>query len=241
MRKKRSTESNSIKDLDMETCYGKRLFDIVASMVLIVLFLPIMIMVAMAIKLEDGGHVFYLSKRMGRNYEKFVFYKFRSMRADASFKIFSQISKNIYEQPVVANGNKLNGTVSSGVSGVENHFHKSQDNIIFIKYKNDSRVTRTGRFIRNTQLDELPQLFNVLKGNMSIVGNRPLPVYEAYKLKTNGNQDRFKAPAGITGLWQVCSNTTNLQQNRIDLDIQYALDSNWKTDIGILYSTLYRF
>lgn len=109
----------------------------------------------------------------------------------------------------------------------------------FIKIQNDPRVTPIGRFIRNTSLDELPQLVNVLLGHMSIVGNRPLPLYEAEQLTSDKWIKRFMAPAGITGLWQVTergkANTS--EDSRKMLDIDYALHYNLWLDIKILFKT----
>lgn len=110
----------------------------------------------------------------------------------------------------------------------------------FIKIKNDPRITRVGRFIRMTSLDELPQLINVLKGEMSIVGNRPLPIYEAVQLTYDGAARRFDAPAGITGLWQVTKRGKDemSEQERIALDVKYAENRSFWGDISILFRTL---
>lgn len=110
---------------------------------------------------------------------------------------------------------------------------------LFFKVTNDPRVTRVGRFLRNTSLDELPQFFNVLKGDMSIVGNRPLPLYEAETLTTDEWAKRFLAPAGITGLWQIRKKTNkNMSiEERIHLDINYADKHNFAYDLWILANT----
>ena len=110
----------------------------------------------------------------------------------------------------------------------------------FIKIKNDSRVTRIGQFIRKTSIDELPQLINVLKGDMSIVGNRPLPLYEAEKITSDEFIQRFMAPAGITGWWQTSKRgKENMSANeRIKLDIAYAKKYSLWLDLKIIARTL---
>ena len=129
------------------------------------------------IKLTSRGPVLYKSKRAGEGFKVFDFYKFRTMVAGAEEILDSLHIKNMYDS--------------------------SQGNPCFFKVSNDPRVTRIGLFLRNTSFDELPQLFNVLKGDMSLVGNRPLPLYEATTLTTREWAERFMAPAGITGLWQI--------------------------------------
>lgn len=110
---------------------------------------------------------------------------------------------------------------------------------VFIKVNHDPRVTKIGAFLRNTSIDELPQLINVLKGNMSLVGNRPLPLYEASTLTTDQWVERFLAPAGITGLWQVTKRGKKEMSvdERISLDIDYAHKSSFLYDLSILWNT----
>ncbi len=191
----------------------KRVFDVVfAGMALLVLF-PFLALIALLIKLESKGNVFYLSKRIGSGYKVFNFYKFRSMCNDADKQL-----------------NKLSHL---------NQYDDKKENT-FVKLKNDPRVTRVGKFIRKTSLDELPQLINVLFGDMSIVGNRPLPVYEAEKLTKDEWAQRFLAPAGITGLWQVTKRgKDNMSvRERMELDIEYANRFSLWYDLKIILKTL---
>lgn len=191
----------------------KRVFDVIfAGMALIVLS-PLLALIALLIKLESKGNVFYLSKRIGSGYKVFSFYKFRSMCNDADKQL-----------------NKLSHL---------NQYDDKKENT-FVKLKNDPRVTRVGKFIRKTSLDELPQLLNVLFGDMSIVGNRPLPVYEAEKLTKDEWAQRFLAPAGITGLWQVTKRgKDNMSvRERMELDIEYANRFSLWYDLKIIFKTL---
>jgi len=157
--------------------YVKRSFDILVSSALLLGFSPVFFLIALAIKMESKGPVFYIAKRAGRGYKIFNFFKFRTMYAGADEKIKEVAHLNQY---------------NAGNEGP-----------VFIKINNDPRITRVGAFLRKTSLDELPQFVNVLIGDMSLVGNRPLPLYEAASLTTDEWAKRFMAPAGITGLWQI--------------------------------------
>lgn len=129
----------------------------------------------------------------------------------------------------------------------ESDFNKEKEeeiNNAFVKIENDPRVTKVGKFIRKTSIDELPQLFNILKGDMSIVGNRPLPLYEAEKLTADSSIDRFMAPAGLTGLWQVEERGKggNMSaEERKQLDITYGRTYSFKLDMQIIFRTLTGF
>ncbi|RMD71075.1 MAG: sugar transferase, partial [Bacteroidetes bacterium] len=123
------------------------------------------------------------------------------------------------------------------------HLNQYEDDVAgptFLKLHRDPRVTRVGRLLRKTSLDELPQLFNVLKGDMSIVGNRPLPLYEAQMLTTDEWAERFLAPAGLTGLWQVRKKFEKhmSSQERIRLDARYARECSFLADLKIMLQTL---
>ena len=121
---------------------------------------------------------------------------------------------------------------------------EEENNNAFVKIENDPRVTKVGRFIRKYSIDELPQLFNILKGDMSIVGNRPLPLYEAEKLTVDSSIDRFMAPAGLTGLWQVEERGKGgmmSAEERKQLDITYGQTYNFILDMKIIFRTLTAF
>lgn len=191
---------------------SKRLFDITVAGVALLLLSPFLLLIALAIKLESKGSVFYIAKRAGSGYDVFDFYKFRSMRSGADKEL----------KDLAATNNQYGGDSA------------------FVKIQDDPRITRIGRFIRNTSMDELPQLFNVLKGDMSIVGNRPLPLYEAEMLTKDYEAGRFLAPAGITGLWQVTKRGGNEMSvsERVALDIEYAQNYSLLYDFGIILRTI---
>ncbi len=210
--------SNTVKEYRIP--FVKRLFDVVFSSVAIILLSPLFVVIALLIKLESRGPIIYKSKRAGTGYKIFDFYKFRSMVVDAD-KMLEELSK-----------------VSNQYTGGNNH--KQTEPSAFIKIKNDPRVTRLGYFLRNTSIDELPQLFNVLKGDMSIVGNRPLPLYEAELLTSNLWTMRFLGPAGITGLWQVSKRGKSemSDEERKELDNFYAKNGSFMMDMNIIIKTI---
>jgi lipopolysaccharide/colanic/teichoic acid biosynthesis glycosyltransferase len=196
--------------------WAKRAIDVSAALFGILILSPLLIVVAVLIKLDSHGPVFYISKRVGRNYRIFNFFKFRTMRIDAD-----QMLKQ------VAHLNQYNNGTADGKAPV------------FIKIDNDPRVTKLGRFLRNTSIDELPQLLNILLGDMSLVGNRPLPVYEAKTLTQDKWAMRFMAPAGLTGLWQVSKRGKGdmSMEERMALDVEYANSYNFVGDMKLLMRT----
>jgi Sugar transferases involved in lipopolysaccharide synthesis len=121
---------------------------------------------------------------------------------------------------------------------------KSKQKNNFLKFENDPRITKMGHFIRKFSIDELPQLVNIIRGDMSIVGNRPLPMYEAEQLTTDQYIDRFIGPAGLTGLWQVQKRGDSGKlspEERKQLDIFYSSNYNFWMDIKIIFKTLTAF
>jgi lipopolysaccharide/colanic/teichoic acid biosynthesis glycosyltransferase len=225
---------------------SKRIFDIfVASSVLLVAS-PFLLLILLAIKLESKGKVYYISKRVGR--KTFDFYKLRSMRT-GSDELLKKLAKeknqyntvqkpadNLLDMPCPRCSTLPEGETCSPIMYIDTHeicdywfnvqkIEAAKNNSTFVKIVDDPRVTRVGKFIRNTSIDELPQLINVLKGDMSIVGNRPLPVYEAEMLTGDDLSKRFLAPPGITGLWQVelrGKGGNMSEEERMRLDNEYA-------------------
>lgn len=235
----------------------KRVFDVTLATIALVLLSPVLLLTMIAIRLESRGPVFYASKRVGAGYKIFDFYKFRSMNVDADQKIDAVKDKNQYaessEKEVPASSScpacLTNGKLCSPLLYIDGEeicerqhslVRKAQKAGTFIKVKDDPRVTKVGKFIRNTSIDELPQLINVLKGDMSIVGNRPLPLYEAEQLTSDHWLTRFLAPAGITGLWQVekRGGGTMSERERKLLDNTYARKYGFVKDIGLIFRTI---
>lgn len=230
----------------------KRMMDIILSSFAIFMLIPVFILIAILIRLESKGKVFYSSKRVGSGYKVFNFYKFRSMFSDADKKLNALKTQNQYasnnnvENPKKDQNNILGDTIllSDNETILEQDFLKqkkeNQENNFF-KVVNDPRITRIGRFIRNTSIDELPQLFNILKGDMSIVGNRPLPLYEAEMLTTDRWVKRFLGPAGLTGLWQVTKRggaNKMSSDERKQLDIDYINNLSFGLDLKIIMKTI---
>lgn len=234
---------------------SKRLFDIVVSSLLLLLLSPLLLLVVLLIKLESKGPVFYYSYRVGMNYHIFKFYKFRSMRTDADQLIDKLKHMNAYqkaedktsqvkplnrERILTASTSeyRINNSEVIAEQSYENEKNNNA-NQAFVKFENDPRITRVGRIIRNLSIDELPQLVNILIGDMSLVGNRPLPLYEAEQLTRNEAVGRFLGPAGLTGLWQVTERGKKGvdADSRCNLDIEYAQTYNFWLDIKILLRT----
>jgi len=238
----------------------KRIFDIAFSLIAIVVLLPIIIITAIAIRLESKGPIIFKSKRVGTNYVIFDFLKFRSMYIDAEQRLRElQKTQNKYASEEETSPTEVDDTMDMMISDdevmligddfmvAENDLNqkKAQEiNNAFVKIENDPRVTKVGKFIRKFSIDELPQLFNILKGDMSIVGNRPLPLYEAEKLTSDDSIDRFMAPAGLTGLWQVDKRGKDGKmsaEERKALDIKYGQTYNFLLDIKIILKTFTSF
>ena len=256
----------------------KRVFDIVFSLIAIILLSPVFILTAIAIRLESKGPVIFKSKRVGTNYTIFNFLKFRSMYVDAEERL-KEVAKEVgnqyaekkepqQEEHTITAPLGLEAEMMMMDMGMASDMMISDDEVMlvgddyvvsesdytkekkeeienaFVKIENDPRITKVGKFIRNTSIDELPQLFNILKGDMSIVGNRPLPLYEAEKLTVDKSIDRFMAPAGLTGLWQVEERGKGgmmSAEERKQLDILYGQTYNFMLDMKIIFRTLTAF
>ena len=213
----KALQQNIRQSTDMQTASNnllKRGFDVMVASVILLVLVPVFLLIALAIRIESKGSIFYIAKRAGRGYRVFNFFKFRTMEAGADKKV-DQLSHL----------NQYNATSDKGP--------------VFFKVSNDPRITKVGAFLRNTSLDELPQFINVLLGDMSLVGNRPLPLYEAETLTTDDWAARFMAPAGITGLWQIKKRGQDDMsvEERIGLDIAYANRNSFMYDLWIMANT----
>lgn len=238
----------------------KRCFDILFSGTALLGLSPLLIITAIAIRLESKGAIIYKSKRVGSNYQIFDFLKFRSMYTNADKHLKDFNSLNQYQAEEETTEDIIWGEMpelsenEDGIVLISDDFVISEEAYInkrsheqenaFVKLENDPRITRVGRFIRKYSIDELPQLINILKGDMSIVGNRPLPLYEAELLTSDEYIDRFMAPAGLTGLWQVEKRGDSGKMSadeRKQLDIKYAKTFSFWIDMRIILKTVTAF
>ncbi|MCX5811507.1 MAG: exopolysaccharide biosynthesis polyprenyl glycosylphosphotransferase [Proteobacteria bacterium] len=206
--------------LNVLSFFIKTLMDVFGSLVGIIIFSPLFIVIALLVKYSSPGPVFFRQERVGLFGKVFTFLKFRTMYVNEDLEIHKQF-------------------VTKFISGQEDDStgaEKAEKEIIY-KMKNDPRVTRTGRFLRKTSLDELPQLLNVLKGDMSLVGPRPpIPYeYEQYDVWHKGRILEFKP--GITGLWQVEGRSLTSFNEMVRLDIKYIREWSLWLDIKILFKT----
>lgn len=195
-----------------QTSIVKRVLDIVLSISLLVFIAPVLLVVALLIKLEDGGPVLFGHKRRGLRGETFKCYKFRSMVKDAE----GQLNALLESDPVAAEEWRL-----------------------FKKVKNDPRVTRIGKFLRKSSLDELPQILNILSGDMSIVGPRPITDKEVPDYGVSSDFDIYcSVRPGVLGLWQVSGRSDTNFERRVQLDTQYARTWNIWRDFEIMLKAI---
>jgi lipopolysaccharide/colanic/teichoic acid biosynthesis glycosyltransferase len=245
-RKKTASNIEIAREIPYKMPVTKRIFDLLVSFFALLFLSPILLIIILAIRLESKGKVYYISKRVGR--KPFDFYKLRSMRTGSDADL-SKLAKEKNQYNTAAKQAEIDfsvpcpkcselpeGQTCSPILHIRNHnicdyWYNVQKKEVaksksaFIKIVDDPRITKVGKIIRNTSIDELPQLINVLKGDMSIVGNRPLPVYEAELLTKDAMSKRFLAPAGITGLWQVELRGRGgdmSEEERMRLDNEYA-------------------
>jgi lipopolysaccharide/colanic/teichoic acid biosynthesis glycosyltransferase len=253
--------NNVIEFHKYKTPFIKRVFDIVFAGTVLILISPLLLLICILLKLESRGPIFYYALRVGSGYRTFKFYKFRSMFVNADQRIKELKHLNQYapasdaetqieeEAQFMCEECKIAGThcqfpvYSDKIRWCEKQYStskKAKAGSAFFKLKDDPRITKVGKFIRNTSIDELPQLWNVIIGDMSIVGNRPLPLYEAEKLTTDKYAMRFMAPAGITGLWQVEKRGKGemSEEERLMLDNKYAENHSFLNDIKLILRTI---
>lgn len=240
--------------LEVKIPFWKRFIDVASTGFALLLLSPILAIVAILIKLDSKGPVVYKSRRVGAGYKIFEIYKFRTMRTDADQMIKNMGSLNMYTKETTEK--KIDGLCSEcaligtcqqqlyldgEVTCEKVYLTQKNEKVAFMKFQNDPRITKFGGFLRNSSIDELPQLFNIFMGDMSLIGNRPLPLYEAEKLTTDKYIERFAGPGGLTGLWQVTKRGKGkkemTEEERIELDIEYARNFSFKYDMKIFFMT----
>ena len=187
--------------------FFKRIFDIICSLMAVIILLPIFFIVFLAIKIESKGPVIFSQERVGINNKSFKMYKFRSMVVNA---------EDLKE--VLKKQNERKGPM--------------------FKIKDDPRVTRVGKFIRKTSIDELPQLLNILKGEMSIVGPRPSLPNEVREFEP-WMMDRLKVKPGLTCYWQVSGRDQIGFEKWMELDVKYVKDRSFLLDLKLIFKTFF--
>jgi len=199
-------------------CVTKRIMDIAGSALALLLFAPILLVIAIAIKLTSEGPVFFRQKRVGQYGEQFVFLKFRSMHVNNDASIHKAFVKQLIAGSAQSQPGNGNGQT-------------------VYKLTSDPRITRIGGFLRRTSLDELPQFLNVLKGEMSLVGPRPAIAYEVEAYDIWHRRRVLEAKPGITGLWQVNGRSRIKFDDMVRLDLRYAKTWSPWMDLKILLRT----
>jgi exopolysaccharide biosynthesis polyprenyl glycosylphosphotransferase len=185
----------------------KRALDLIFSSSLLCALAPLILAIALAVKITSKGPVFFVQERYGHNRRRFLIYKFRSMVADAEALMTKVEDLNEAQGPI-------------------------------FKIRRDPRITKVGRILRKSSLDELPQLFNVLKGDMSLVGPRPMSVRDVHRFSESSLMRRFSVVPGITGLWQVSGRCNTDFDTWIRLDLQYIDHWSLGLDLRILLRTV---
>jgi lipopolysaccharide/colanic/teichoic acid biosynthesis glycosyltransferase len=198
-------------------CAMKRLLDIVGSIAALILFSPLFAVIGLLVKVSSKGPVLFQQERLGQFGETFNFLKFRSMYEDNDVKIHREFIKHV-------------------IKGDHNDTMQGGDNPVY-KMTNDPRVTRIGRFLRRTSLDELPQFLNVLKGDMSLVGPRPPLAYEYLDYELWHRRRVIEAKPGLTGMWQVNGRSRIGFNDMVRLDLRYVRTCSLWLDIQILLQT----
>jgi lipopolysaccharide/colanic/teichoic acid biosynthesis glycosyltransferase len=195
----------------------KRLIDIVGSIVALIVFSPVLAVIAAGVKLSSKGPIIFRQQRLGQFGKSFEFLKFRSMYANNDFTVHKTFIKEV-----------INGNYEAEVEGAESPVYKMTD---------DPRITRLGKFLRRTSLDELPQFVNILKGDMSLVGPRPPLAYEYHEYAIWHRGRVLEAKPGLTGLWQILGRSRVRFDDMVRLDLHYVRTWSLWLDFQILMRT----
>lgn len=183
--------------------FFKRVFDVVCSSLALIVLSPLLLIVAIAIMIDDFGNPFFVQERTGKDSKPFKMYKFRSMKNNAENELDELMKFNEY---------------------ADVHF----------KMENDPRITKVGKFIRKTSIDELPQLINIIKGDMSIIGPRPFVPSEQEQLPA----DRLLVKPGLSCYWQITDTTKMSNEEQLELDYKYIRERSFATDIKMIFRTV---
>jgi exopolysaccharide biosynthesis polyprenyl glycosylphosphotransferase len=197
----------------------KRTLDIVGAIAALLLLSPLMLAIAIVVAATSRGPVIFKQVRLGKRGAPFTFYKFRSMRCDADDRVHREYVAKL---------------ITGDLEGID----QGEATKPLYKMQDDPRITRVGRLLRKTSLDELPQLFNVLKGDMSLVGPRPPLPYEAEKYQSWHLRRVLEAKPGITGLWQVNGRSRTSFDAMVRLDLRYVRTCSLGLDLKILLNTV---
>ena len=190
--------------------FFKRLCDFTLASFLVVILIPIFVLIACLIKANSRGPIFFKQRRVGKNKKLFSCFKFRTMHPEAEFMLKKLLKTN---------------------EDIQIEFEYNQ------KLLNDPRITFIGKYLRFTSLDEIPQIFNVLKGEMSFIGPRPI-TEEEIKRYENKFDMAFSVTPGMSGLWQVSGRNKLSYKRRVQLDVIYAKNLNIKLDLNIFFRTI---
>lgn len=221
MRKTESLQTTTVDSLFAERRLGavaKRAFDVVLGLVALIVGAPLMLLIAILIKLDSPGPVLFVQTRLGKDGQPFTFYKFRSMYVNSGSEVHQQYVRSF---------------IRAGLNGGSAH---SNGRAAF-KLQHDPRVTRVGRVLRKTSLDELPQIFNILKGEMSFVGPRPALPYEVLDYQ-EWHRGRLAAVPGLTGLWQVRGRSRVPFDEMVRMDLEYIENQSLWLDLKIIILTV---
>jgi lipopolysaccharide/colanic/teichoic acid biosynthesis glycosyltransferase len=194
-----------------------RTLDVLVSALLLFVLAPLLLLILLAVRLDSRGPAIYRQRRVGRELREFTVHKFRSMRVDAD-----PTRHRDYVHALIGSG----GPEPAGKQGG------------LYKLAVDDRITRVGRFLRRFSLDELPQLWNVLRGDMSLVGPRPVIAYEVERYPSPW-RERFSVKPGLTGLWQVSGRNERTYEEMVRFDIDYARRNGLWVDLRILARTVW--
>ena len=186
---------------------SKRIMDIVISLIALIILSPVFLIIAISIKIESRGPVFFVHKRIGKNGKIMKMYKFRTMvpNAEELIKEFTQQQLKEFKEN--------------------------------FKLENDPRITKVGKFLRKTSLDELPQLINILKGELSIIGPRPVIGEELEKYGENKSKFLSVTP-GLTGYWAANGRSNTSYEQRMDMELYYIDNMSWKMDVKVFFKTI---